>query len=415
MMMHLRRTFSGKIGYVCKRYPRFSETFIVHEILAHERAGQEVEIFALRPVLETHFQDILSRVRAPVRRIEDKKPSGEKVWSLLDEAETRFPGAAQRALACGSGASAVAQGLQLALEADRAGVTHLHAHFGTLATTVARIASAVSGIPYSFTAHAKDIYYRYDTSVNLHVKLRDAAFSVTVSDFNRAHLIAEMGAEPERLHRIYNGLDLGDFPWSSPDPRRTDILAVGRLVEKKGFHILVEALMRLKDRGIAPRCRIIGMGEEEDNLRRQIDASGLAGQVIIEGPRPQAEVKKAMAEAAMLVVPCVVARDGNRDGLPTVLLEAMALGTPCISTNVVGIPELVRDGETGLLVPEGCPDGLADAIDRMSANADLREIVSRQGRMLIEAEFDIDRNAATLRERIAGCAVTADAPIQGAA
>lgn len=407
---------TGKIGYVCKRYPRFSETFIVSEILAHEKAGQEVEIFALRPVQETHFQDIISKVRAPVTRIPEKLRSVSAFWSLVREAEAAFPGAADRMVSSDGNADNLAQALSLALEVRSRGVTHLHAHFGTIATTVARLAAAIAGIGYSFTAHAKDIYYDYGQELSFDEKMRDADFVVTVSDYNLDHLRKIHPGDAAGLIRIYNGLDLGRFAWAPPAEEARDILAVGRLVEKKGFHILVEALMLLAEEGLRPRCRIIGQGEEEAHLRTQIKGSGLAGHVTLEGPRPQAEVMAAMRSAAVLACPCIVGRDGNRDGLPTVLLEAMALGTPCISTDVTGIPELVRDGETGLICPEGDPVALAGALRRMLAEPDLRSSVSAAGRALIEQEFDIDRNAMQLRAAFAEAqAVRSELRLRGAA
>ncbi len=397
-MTDIRSPSAPRIGYVLKRYPRFSETFVVNEILAHEAAGLDIEIFALRPVQESHFQDAIARVRAPVTRIPDRCRSPATLWSLLDRAETAFPGAAARALATGGSADDVTQALALALEAEARGVTHLHAHFGTLATTVARIASAVSGMGYSFTAHAKDIYHDYGKDIGLAAKMRDADAVVTVSDFNVQHISANWPVRAGRLHRIYNGLDLGRFAWAAPDPAAADILAVGRLVEKKGFHILVEALLILAERGLHPRCRILGSGEEQAHLAAQIDGAGLSDTVALEGPLPQPEVIAAMHRSAVLACPCVVGRDGNRDGLPTVLLEAMALGLPCVGSDVTGIPELIRDGETGLIAPAGDPVALADALARMLADAGLRTDLSRSARKRIEADFDIGRNAAALRK-----------------
>ena len=407
---------AAKVGYVLKRYPRFSETFVVNEILAHEAAGQELEIFALRPVQETHFQDGIARVRAPVTRIPDKQRSPAVLWSLLARAEAVFPGATARSLATGAEAEDVTQALAVALECRSRGVGHLHAHFGTLATTVARIAAAVAGIGYSFTAHAKDIYHDYGKDVGLAAKMRDADAVVTVSEYNLAHLRSAHDAGAERALRVYNGLDLARFDWSAPAPQADEILAVGRLVEKKGFHILVEAMLILAERGLKPRCRIIGHGEEAPHLRDQIEGAGLADTVTLEGPRPQPDVVAAMRRAAVLACPCVVGRDGNRDGLPTVLLEAMALGTPCVASDVTGIPELLHDGETGLVAAAGDPLALADALQRVLGDADLRRRLSANGRARIERDFDIHRNAAELRAIFARAIETrrADA-LQGAA
>jgi colanic acid/amylovoran biosynthesis glycosyltransferase len=188
------------------------------------------------------------------------------------------------------------------------------------------------------------------------------------------------------VSRIYNGLDLERFAYSDPPAGGDDILAVGRLVEKKGFHILIEAVRLLREAGRDVRCRIVGGGEEADHLAAQVAASGLEGTVELLGPRPQSEVMALMREAAVLACPCVVGRDGNRDGLPTVLLEAMALGTPCVATDVTGIPELVRDGETGLCVPEGDPEALAAARPASGRRGPAPRL-AREARP-VEREFD---------------------------
>ena len=388
-----------KVGYVLKRYPRFSETFVVNEILAHEAAGQQIEIFALRPVEESHFQDFLGQVQAPVTRVRDHFSGPDAVWSLIAEARARLPGGWE-ALGRMGGMEGrdVAQAILVALACRERGIAHLHAHFGTVSTSVARLAAALAGIGYSFTAHAKDIYCDYETPQHLDIKLRDAAGVVTVSDYNIAHLRDRFGAVADGVVRIYNGLDLARFAYAPPRPEATDILAVGRLVEKKGFHILIEAIRLLRASGRDVTCRIVGHGEEAGNLASQIEASGLAGSVTLLGPRSQGEVAREMRAAAVLACPCVVGSDGNRDGLPTVLLEAMALGLPCVATGVTGIPELVRDDDSGLLVPEGDPEALAAALGRMLEDTHLRRRLSTSGRALIECDFDIAANAARLRE-----------------
>lgn len=391
-------TITPRVGYVLKRYPRFSETFIVNEILAHEAAGQPVEIFALRPVDETHFQDRLGQVRAGVTHLPDKLKNAEALWRLAARAATELPGAwaALGAMHDEDGRD-VAQAILLALDCRAKGVDHLHAHFGTVATTVARLAAKLAGIGYSFTAHAKDIFHEYEENVNLADKLRDARHVVTVSDFNVAYLRERFGTDAAHVMRLYNGLDLEHFAYAAPHADAVDILAVGRLVEKKGFNILIEAVRLLHERGIPMRCRIIGDGDDRAHLAAQIEAGGLENVVELLGPRPQSDVVAMMRESAVLACPCVTGRDGNRDGLPTVLLEAMALGTPAIGTDVTGIPELVRDGETGLCVPEGDPEALADGLARLLASHELRDRLSRAARTAIERDFDITRNAARLR------------------
>lgn len=405
-----------KVGYVLKRYPRFSETFVVNEILAHEAAGQPVEIFALREVAETHFQDIIGRVRAPVTRVPERFSGPDAFWSLMSEAQERLPHAwnALRQMGSMDGRD-VAQAIVVALAVKKREITHLHAHFGTVATSVARLAAALAGISYSFTAHAKDIYFDYAEPQHLVLKLRDAAEVVTVSDYNVAHLSGRFPASAAKLRRIYNGLDLQRFAYAPPRPDAQHILAVGRLVEKKGFHILIESIRLLHRAGRNVTCRIVGQGEEQENLAFQIADAGLEASVRLIGPLSQEDVVREMRSVAVLACPCVVGADGNRDGLPTVLLEAMALGLPCIATGVTGIPELVRDGETGLLVPEGDPEALAEALLSLLDSDQMRRDVSQAGRRLMESNFDIAKSAAELREVFKAAVTGQQAELRGAA
>ena len=387
----------SRIGYVVKRYPRFSETFIVSEILAHEAAGADVRIYALRPSFDTHFQNALARVRAPVRYLGFDAVRLADFWLHVTSAAAEFPAAAQLLLpGAGETPVDVCQGIALAREARRAGLDHLHAHFATSATAVARLASRLSGIPYTFTAHAKDIYHQSIDGAAFERKLYDAAACVTVSDFNRAFIQQRYGPVP--VVRIYNGLNLDECPCSPPWDRPAVILGVGRLVEKKGFANLIDACAQLAARGERFTCRIIGTGPLEPALRQRIDDLDLAHCVTLAGPLPHDEVIGEMAEAAVLAVPCIVGADGDRDGLPTVMLEAMALGTPCVATPVTGIPEAIHDGETGLLVPEHDATALACALSRLLTDPALRVRLAAAARQRVEAAFDIRRNAASLRE-----------------
>ena len=397
-----------RIGYVLKRYPRFSETFIVNEILAHERAGVPIDIFALGPVEETHFQDIIARVRAPVHRLPYRPQNAETLWQRITEAGECLAGFWPAMRDCRDiDSAALIQAIRLAIEARARGIDHLHAHFATGAATVARTAAAFAGLPYSFTAHAKDIYFDYDRPQYLDRKLRDAAFAITVSDFNLATLRAAHGEAARRLRRLYNGVDLAQLRFIAPPASGSTILAVGRLVDKKGFAVLIDAARRLRDRGVAFDCRILGDGPEREPLQARIDAAGLGTRIRLLGPQPQCAVMAAMRGATVLAAPCIVSADGNRDGLPTVLVEAMALGTPVVSTAVTGIPELVRDGLTGLCVAPGDADALADALERQFADHDLRQRLAHAARRLIEGEFDIDANTRCMREWFAAAGASA--------
>ena len=205
-----------RVGYVLKRYPRYSETFIVNEILAHEEAGLEIEIFALRPPSDTHFQDSIARVRAPVRYIAPKPASASALWQGLRTTREEAPAPLDFDDLLDAEVGAVSQALQVAERAREAGITHLHAHFATLATTVSRLASAVTGLSYSFTAHAKDIFHDDVVEADLQRKLRGASAIVTVSDFNVTHLDGVCPDVSDRVHKVYNGMDLTRFTYEEP-------------------------------------------------------------------------------------------------------------------------------------------------------------------------------------------------------
>lgn len=386
------------IGYVVKRYPRFSETFIVNEILAHERAGVPVQIFAVRRVNESSFQSILGQVRSPVQYISDSTPKADGLWSALRAGARALPDFWKNLEDfAGEDMPDVLQAVQLAIAAQAAGITHFHAHFATVATTLARMAARFAGIDYSVTAHAKDIFHADIDPLKLRRKLTDARAVVTVSDFNVDFLAREHGIRPPHVERIYNGLWLDEFPFSPPAGRPCHIVAVGRLVEKKGFGMLVEACGLLRDSGQSFTCEIIGDGPERAALASQIAALGLEGCVSLSGALPRLNVVRALQGAAVSALPCIVADDGDRDSLPTVLVEAMALGTPCVSTDVTGVPEVVRHGETGLCVAQRDPAALADALAIVLDDPALRDRLARNARAMIERDFDVERNAALLR------------------
>ncbi|MCP1659870.1 glycosyltransferase family 4 protein [Neisseria perflava] len=386
------------IGYILKRYPRFSETFVVNEILAHERAGTKIDIFALGPVEETHFQDGISQVRAPVTRLNHKQHKPEAVWQLIQQGFAKLPGFSEKLACAKCTVHELAQSISIALIIRERSIQHLHAHFGTQATTVARLAALFAEITYTFTAHAKDIYFQYEESTGLAQKMRDAFATVTVSDYNLAYLKQEYGQDADKAVRIYNGMDLSKFPYESFSKREPHILAVGRLVIKKGFDVLLEALALLKQQNLVVHCTLVGGGSLQAELEAQIQRLNISDIVKMVGPMPQPDIINMMKHANMVVAPCVISEDGDRDGLPTVLLESMALGTPVISTQVAGIPELVKDGETGLCVPERNPQALAAAMQRLLQDSALCATFSRNGRALIKREFDEDRNASLLRQ-----------------
>lgn len=385
----------SKIVYVVKRYPRFSETFIVNEILAHEAAGRLIEIVSLYPPNDTHFQDTLGRVRAPVTYLCAEGLRAADLWTAIEGAGSRHP-ALWTALSRHGGCSAreIYQAVRLADVLVQRRIEHIHAHFASTATAVARLASLITGIPYTFTAHAKDIFHESVDPADLRRKAGDAAGIITVSDFNVRHLRESVGVPSSvPLHRLYNGIELERFTYESPLERPPTVVAVGRLVEKKGFDVLLDACALLDKEGAAWRCEIVGTGEEGASLAAQVEALGLSDRVVLTGALPQREVIRRVRSAAVMAAPCVVGDDGNADGLPTVLLESMALGTPCVSTPVTGIPELVRHGDTGMLVGQRDAESLAAVLGQLLWDGGLRQRLATNARALIEERFDIRRNA----------------------
>jgi colanic acid/amylovoran biosynthesis glycosyltransferase len=379
----------SRVGYVLKRYPRLSETFIVQEILAREAAGEDIVIASLRQAGDTRFHAAIADIRAPVTWVPELHDHACGLWDALAVANRELPrlrSVLPELLAMP--APDAAQALEVARWAVRHGVTHLHAHFATMATAVARAASLLTGIPYSFTAHAKDIFHADVDSAALRTKLHDAHHVVTVSEYNAAWLHERFETAAARVHRVYNGVDSEALPWTNPADRIPGVAFVGRLVEKKGVPDLVDAVAVLRERGEPVPLQLVGTGPFETVLREQVRRLDLDHLVRFHGPLPQAEVATLISHAAVLAAPCVHAADGDRDGLPTVLLEAMALGTPCVSTPVTGIPEAVEHGVTGLLVPERDAFALADAIATLVQDAALRVRLAVAARRRVEEVFD---------------------------
>ncbi len=395
-----------RIAYILKMYPRFSETFIVNEILELERQGIEVRIYALMRPNDGRFHASLARVRASVVYVPEFPLSqAGALWrphkavfgrnrklylNTLKHAATRgHTGALKRFLQAGFVAAHLAHHP----------VDALHAHFASSATRVANYVSRLTGIPYSFTAHAKDIFHEEVNAATLRSKIRDARFVVTVSDFNRDYLNELMGPVRSDVRRLYNGIDLDLFKATSDVARdERQILAVGRLVEKKGFGDLLLACKVLVIRGVDFRCEIIGQGPLEATLRAEIERLELKDRVALIGPRPQDEVLQAYRRSAIFALPCIIGADGNRDGLPTVLLEAMATGTACVSTDVTGVPEIIDHDVDGLVVPQNNPNALADALERLLVEPALRERFAIAGRAKVERDFDVRQSVGTLRQ-----------------
>ncbi|MFT4511426.1 MAG: colanic acid/amylovoran biosynthesis glycosyltransferase [Planctomycetota bacterium] len=393
------------VGYILKKFPRASETFILNEILALQRQGVEVTVFSLHKPDDGVFHRGLADLQRPVVYVAPRKGDG---WlAYLRENIDRFSllapqllGQLQDMLRAGRQDvwNVLGWAIDIAAAAEEHGVAHFHAHFATVAAHTARAAAAIAGLPFSVTCHAKDIYRTGIDPASFQSLLAPANFVVTVCEANRRWIQAQLAPEGSiPLLVLYNGVDTTHFDVRHRQPATEPfVLAVGRLVEKKGFHHLLDALSALSREGVSPRCLIVGDGDERDALKLQCQSLGL-DRVEFLGMRTQDEVRELMLSATMLVLPCIIGEDGNRDALPTVLLEALASGLPAISTAVGGVEEILDDGRAGLLVPAGEVAPLAECIARLWSADDLRQELAAKGRARALSHFDLMANVARLR------------------
>jgi len=396
-----------KIGYVVKMFPRLSETFILNEILELERRGAEVVVFSVKKPNEGRFHPQLTKLKAKILYLEDLEPKKwplwiSREWSQLSEHNLGLWTLLEESLSNDNcfPMDHIWWSAWVAAQAEKLGLDHLHAHFASLPSSIAYLAHRISGINFSFTAHAKDIFVYDADEHHLRKKLGVAAFVVTVTNFNKRYLTETIPeADPDRIKVIHNGINLEQFqPDDSVKRLPNRILAVGRLVVKKGFGDLLDACALLKNRGVAFECTIVGEGPEEEQLRQKCLELGLNGEITFAGARTLDEVMSLMQSATLFCLPCVTAADNNVDALPTVLLESLASGLPSISTTVSGIPEIIDSDVDGILVAPNDPPALSAQLASLLESPELRARFAKQGREKAERKFDLRQNAGSLFE-----------------
>ncbi len=397
-----------RVAYLVKTFPRLSETFILNEILGVEELGLELEIFSLRklpPANEPVHPDV-AKVKAPVRYIPSLVrplwPPGLALLlfshlALLFAAPQRYFAAARFHFSSGSSPRLkdFLQAGYLGRALIRGKFTHLHAHFANVPTTVAEIVKHLTGIGYSFTAHAKDVYLTPPSE--LARKIKEAECVLTCTAVNQRYLagLADQGT-PVRL--AYHGVDVNRFRvLRSGDPPQNGevplILSVARLCEKKGLEFLIEACHILVDRGVAFQCRIVGYGPLEDKLQKMIASLALPDRVFLQGKMTQDQLAALYPQADLFVLPCLVLKNGDQDGIPNVLFEAMVCGVPIISTEIAGVRELIEHQKNGLLVEQRNSPALADAMELLIGSPGLRNDLARKGRQTVLASFTRESSA----------------------
>lgn len=392
------------IGYVVSTWPRLSQTFVLTEVVALENSGVPLRIFSVKDPGGEPVHAKVAKVRAKVTYLSFKRGWGRIARAnlrLARQLPRRYATAMVHAAGYGR-VGVLRRFFQAGFLADllrREPVSHLHAHFATAPTLLAMFASELTGIPYTFTAHAKDIYV--DTQPKLLRKeIERASAVVTVSEYNRHYLKNRISPDSNgKIHCIYNGLDLSDFNFRWPraaDSGRPVILFVARLIPKKGLEDLIRAAAILKGRGRSFEVVIIGSGPLRNAMEVLTAQLGLEDYVAFRGAQPQESVSAAYRRASIFALPCVVTGEGDRDGIPTAVLEAMASGVPVVSTPVSGIPELIDSSRDGVLVPPNDPSKLADALDSLIADPQLRDALAREARTKIEARFRVEHSSSQL-------------------
>jgi glycosyltransferase involved in cell wall biosynthesis len=384
-------------------FPRFSETFILNELLELERRGASVTVYSLKRPLPGPVHPNVARLEARVVYLPERPISWlcRGAWDAVRLLRRR-PRVTLRILGyvftrgTHQAWKRFFQAAVMARDLREHPVDRLHAHFASAPSRVAWFAGELTRLPFSFTAHAKDIFQHSLDQDLLCDKIRAAEFVVTVSDFNRRKLLELSGGAETAVRRLYNGVDLQCFS-PTPDAGRSElVLAVGRLVEKKGFDDLLRAWPTVRAARPAAQLVLVGEGPEHGRLAALASRLGVAGSIDWTGPEPQERVRAWLDRARVFCLPCRVAADGNRDGLPTVLIEAMAAGVACVSTTLTGIPEIVRDGWEGRLVPPGDVAALAETIVSLLRDPERCRAMGERGRIRAEELFDLRRNVGQL-------------------
>ena len=411
------------LAIVMKGYPRLSETFIAQEFLSLQRRGIPFTIYSLREPTDARVHPVHEAIKAPVRYLPEYLYQAplrviRAWWHLKGRADyhqgyRRARRAWLQDLWRDPTPNRVRRWGQALVLADElpAGTRHLYVHFLHTPASVTRYAAMIRGLTWSTSAHAKDIY----TIPNWEKteKLAAMEWLVTCTAANVAHLKGLAGAHAAKVELVYHGLDFERFDAAPRAPGHRDgsdaaapvqLLSVGRAVEKKGYDVLLQALSLLP-RDLAWRLTHIGGGELRAALQATARRHGLDSRIVWNGARTQEEVLGAYRTSDLFVLAPRIAGNGDRDGLPNVLMEAQSQGLACISTNVSGVPELIRDGETGLLVPPGDAPALARALETLIRDPARRLALGQAGAARVRATFSheagIEQLAAKLRAHAA--------------
>ena len=395
------------IAVVVSRFPKFTETFVVSEIEAFGALGVPVEIHPLLPpepgphqpaavplVERAHYGALGGRPELVsfARTIGRRPRTMAGIVARLVGDTWRRPTFLLKDLVL------LPRICRVAASVRAGGSTHVHAHFATHGGFAAWAIGRLTGLPYSIVAHGSDVHRH---QAMLATKVAEAAFVATVSHFNRSVILDACGPDvADRVHVVRVGVDLSSIRSTAlrPVPPVPTVVCVGTLHEVKGQRHLVDAIGLLAEQGREVRAELIGDGPDRDDLHQRIRRAGVDHLVELVGPLPHDAVLAHHREVDLIVTPSVPSRDGRREGLPAVIIEAMACGLPVVASDLAGISELVEHERSGLLVPPGDAVALAEAIDRLLSDADLREQVRANALERVRAEFSVAETAGRMVE-----------------
>ncbi len=399
----------ARVSYILSQFPETHETFIVREIAEMERQGVQVEIFSLKKcrdkVIQQEARPLKEKTYYPgfgmlltafflwIYFLTFHPVRAAQIYSRLIRDNKSQPAYLLKTLGM------VPVALWIGWNSKKQGIDHLHAHWATIPTETAWVAARAWKLSYSFTAHAWDIFLHPG---NLGRLIEDATRVVTCTKFNKTYLCEKFGSVfGTKIDVVYHGLDFsGSDSVSSRGKEPFQILAVGRLVEQKGFFYLIQALGILKQGGQEVRLHLVGTGPLQKPLQAEAERQGVSSWVEFRGTVSQEEVFSLMRSSHVFVMPSVVAKNQDRDGIPNVILEAMAHRLPVVGTRVSGLPEVVRDGETGRLVNPESPQELAEAILFVKNNPVESSQMAEAAEKLVREEFDIRKNVWRMRQTI---------------
>jgi colanic acid/amylovoran biosynthesis glycosyltransferase len=407
-----------RVAYVMSRFPKLTETFVLYEILAMDELGVDVEVYPLlrHRARVSHPEAERWTRRARFRPFASPAVLRANLWFLRHRPRAYLRTLAEVLRRTWGSANFFAGALAtfpkvacFAREMEERGVAHVHAHFATHPALAAFVVNRLTGIPYSFTAHGSDLHV--DRRM-LDAKVEAAAFTVTVSEYNRRMIVAECGGRfADRVHVVHCGVDPDDFP-PTERPERAGpcrIVCVASFEEVKGHAILLEACRILRERGVQFRCDLVGGGPLRRRVEAQVARTCLEGRVRLLGPLPRPAVLRLLRDSDVAVLASRPTRGGKREGIPVALMEAMASGLPVVASDLSGIPELVESGRTGILVPPADPRALAGALEALARDPPLRARLGSAARDDVLRRFDLRASARTLLGLVR--AVAAPSPV----